>query len=150
MNHKDGQDSDLNKLRHSTAHLLAAAVLQLYPEAKPTIGPPIEDGFYYDFDNLKITEEDLPKIEEKMRQLVKTWGKFELKDTGPVQNEYKQELIDELKKNNQKITFYQSGNFIDLCAGPHVDDAGKIKFFKLLKLAGAYWRGDEKNKMLTR
>ncbi|MDO8515402.1 MAG: threonine--tRNA ligase [bacterium] len=139
--------NDLDKLRHSTAHLLAAAVLELYPEAKPTIGPPIENGFYYDFDDLKISEEDLPKIEAKMQELVKTWDKFELVDSGVAQNDYKQELLDNL---TEKPTYYKSGNFIDLCAGPHVDDAKKIKFFKLLKLAGAYWHGDEKNKMLTR
>ncbi|MEK7566006.1 MAG: threonine--tRNA ligase [Patescibacteria group bacterium] len=143
--------NDLDKLRHSTAHLLAAAVLELYPQAKPTIGPPIENGFYYDFDDLKISEDDLPKIEAKMHELVKTWDKFELvSHSGHVQNPYKQELIDELEKSNQKITYYKSGNFVDLCAGPHVDDAKKIKFFKSLKLAGAYWRGSEKNKMLTR
>lgn len=138
--------NDLDKLRHSTAHLLAAAVLELYPEAKPTIGPPIENGFYYDFDDLKISEEDLPKIEAKMQELVKNWDKFELVEGKPA-NKYKQELLEAL---TEKPTYYKSGNFVDLCAGPHVDDAKKIRFFKLLKLAGAYWHGDEKNKMLTR
>ena len=139
--------NDLDKLRHSTAHLLAAAVLELYPQAKPTIGPPIENGFYYDFDDLKISDADLPKIEAKMQELVKSWDKFELVDSGVAQNDYKQELLDAL---TEKPTYYKSGNFVDLCAGPHVDDAKKIRFFKLLKLAGAYWHGDEKNKMLTR
>ncbi len=145
--------NDLDRLRHSTAHLLAAAVLELYPNALPTIGPPIENGFYYDFDNLKISEEDFPKIEEKMRSLVKNWEEFTLlRHSGRVRNPYKQELIDELKNKNEKITFYKSGNFVDLCVGPHIDGnaSQKIKFFKLLKLAGAYWQGSEKNKMLTR
>lgn len=145
---------DLSKLRHSAAHLLAAAVKELYPEALPTIGPSIDDGFYYDFDNLKISQDDLPKIEEKMHEVVKTWDKFEKKDSGPSQNNnvYKQELIEELGKNKEKITYYQSGNFIDLCAGPHIEGKASemLKHFKLLKVAGAYWRGSEKNKMLTR
>ena len=146
--------NDLKNLRHSTAHLLAAAVLELYPKAKPTIGPPIDTGFYYDFDDLKISEQDLEKIEQKMHELVKDWGKFEISDSGPGQNDnkYKQELVDELKKNKKKITYYKSGGFVDLCAGPHIEGEAKhlLRHFKLLKLAGAYWRGSEKNKMLTR
>ncbi len=136
---------------------MAAAVLKLWPEALPTIGPAIENGFYYDFDNLKITEEDLPKIEKEMRSIVRHWDKFEHQEVSKEEakkhfknNPYKLELIDELAKNKQKISFYKSGDFVDLCAGGHVDDAQKLEHFKLLSLAGAYWRGNEKNKMLTR
>ena len=138
--------NELEILRHSTAHLLAAAVLELYPDAKPTIGPPVENGFYYDFDDIKISEEDLPIIESKMTEILKTWDKFELVSGKPA-NKYKQELANEL---TEPATYYKSGNFVDLCAGPHVDDVKKLGHFNLLKLAGAYWRGNEKNKMLTR
>lgn len=139
---------------------MAAAVTSLWPNAKPTLGPPIENGFYYDFDfaDTKISEEDLVKIEEKMHQLVKDWKEFRrfhesihaikerFKD-----NQYKLELIREFEKDNQDITVYQSGNFIDLCRGGHIDNPAKeIKYFKLLSVAGAYWRGSEKNTMLTR
>ena len=132
----------------------------MWPNAKPTLGPPIENGFYYDFDfaDTKISEEDLVKIEEKMHQLVKDWKEFRrfhesihaikerFKD-----NQYKLELIREFEKDNQDITVYQSGNFIDLCRGGHIDNPAKeIKYFKLLSVAGAYWRGSEKNTMLTR
>ncbi|OGM15404.1 threonine--tRNA ligase [Candidatus Woesebacteria bacterium RIFCSPLOWO2_01_FULL_43_11] len=152
--------NNLDNLRHSTSHLLAAAVTSLWPNAKPTLGPPIENGFYYDFDfaDTKISEEDLVKIEEKMHQLVKDWKEFRrfhesihaikerFKD-----NQYKLELIREFEKDNQDITVYQSGNFIDLCRGGHIDNPAKeIKYFKLLSVAGAYWRGSEKNTMLTR
>jgi threonyl-tRNA synthetase len=151
-------NKNLDNLRHSTSHLLAAAVLELYPDAKPTLGPPIENGFYYDFDfgESKISEEDLAKIEDKMRQLAKDWDKFEKIEVNSetakkdfADNPYKLELIDELA--DQQITYYKSGNFIDLCRGGHVDLAkDKLKYFKLLSVAGAYWRGSEKNKMLTR
>ena len=148
--------TDIETLRHSTAHLLAAAVLDLWPKAKPTIGPPVDTGFYYDFDDLKISNEDLPKIEEKMRELLKTWDGFvQLQETTSLEgifknNPYKLELIDELTANHSLLTAYKSGNFVDLCTGPHVDDVKKLGHFKLLKVAGAYWRGSEKNKMLTR
>lgn len=157
---KKGNKIKLEKLRHSAAHLLAAAVTQLWPEAKPTIGPAIENGFYYDFDfgEVKISEDDLPKIEKKMRKIVKDWKNFKRQEFSKKQaldfykdNEYKKELIKELEKENQKITFYKSGDFVDLCKGGHVQLPNKtIKYFKLLSLAGAYWRGDENNKMLTR
>jgi threonyl-tRNA synthetase len=149
--------SDLENLRHSTAHLLAAAVVKLWPKAKPTIGPVIENGFYYDFDNLTISEADFPKIEEEMKNLVKTWKSFEKIEVSAEEalkifkdNPYKIELIKELEEKGEKITLYESGKFLDLCRGGHVDDAKKIKYFKLLSVAGAYWRGSEKNKMLTR
>lgn len=156
----DSQHEHLNQLRHSTAHLLAAAVMELYPEAKRTIGPAIEHGFYYDFDfgETKITDVDLPKIEKVMQRIVKDWTGFRHKEVTKeealshnVGNEYKKELIEEFSEDGKHITIYTSGNFTDLCKGGHVEEPNKVlKFFKLTKLAGAYWRGDEKNKMLTR
>lgn len=152
--------NNLDNLRHTTSHLLAAAVLELYPHAKITLGPPIENGFYYDIDfgNDKISEEDLPKIENKMKQLVKNWTSVEGKEISIDEakkffkkNQYKLELIEEIAKKGEKITIYQSGNFIDLCRGGHIKNPSQeIKHFKLLSIAGAYWRGNEKNKMLTR
>ena len=150
----------LNNLRHSSAHLLAAAVLKLYPKVSPTIGPAIEDKFYYDFDfgDIKINEEDLPKIEAEMHQIIKTWKGFERHHVSKEEalnefsnNEYKVELINEISAKGEDISIYQSGEFRDLCRGGHVENpAEEIKFFKLLSIAGAYWRGDEKNKMLVR
>ncbi|MCX6704077.1 MAG: threonine--tRNA ligase [Candidatus Woesebacteria bacterium] len=149
--------ADLDNLRHSTAHLLAAAVVNLWPEAKPTIGPVIENGFYYDFDNLAVSESDFPKIEEEMKKIAKGWKSFEkinievneaektFKD-----NPYKLELIEDLSDKEEKITFYKSGDFTDLCRGGHIGDPKDIKYYKLLSVAGAYWKGSEKNKMLTR
>ncbi|GIW64905.1 MAG: threonine--tRNA ligase [Patescibacteria group bacterium] len=152
--------NNLDNLRHTTSHLLAAAVLELYPYARITLGPPIENGFYYDIDfgNDKISEEDLPKIEKKMRQLVKNWTSVEGKEISIDEakklfknNQYKLELIEEITKKGEKITIYKSGNFIDLCRGGHIKNPSQeIKHFKLLSIAGAYWRGNEKNKMLTR
>ncbi|HLD96413.1 MAG TPA: threonine--tRNA ligase [Patescibacteria group bacterium] len=151
---------NLETLRHSAAHLLAAAVKQLWPSAQPTIGPAIENGFYYDFDfgDVKISEEDLSKIEKKMREVLPSWKSFERIDVSPAEankefhdNPYKLELIEELVKNKEKISIYQSGDFRDLCRGGHTDKpATDLKNFKLLSLAGAYWRGDENNPMLTR
>jgi threonyl-tRNA synthetase len=152
------EQNNLDNLRHSASHLLAAAVLELYPGAKPTLGPPIEDGFYYDFDNLKISENDLPRIEEKMRDVVKSWKGFKKIEKSPDEakkqfagNQYKAELIDEHSGKGEKITLFKSGDFIDLCRGGHIENPSKqLKHFKLLSVAGAYWRGDEKNPMLTR
>lgn len=158
------QDEQLNKIRHSFSHLLAAAVKQLYPNVKFGIGPTIENGFYYDFDfgEEKITEEDLKEIEKKMKHLIKQNLEFtsqemdageaikQEKDNGQT---YKVDLIEELKQEGEdKMTYYQVGDFSDLCRGPHVDSTKKLnpKAFKLTSLAGAYWRGDENNKMLTR
>ena len=152
----------LEYIRHSIAHLLAAAVLDIYPKAKPTIGPPVENGFYYDFDFGGNPPEgkDLKKIEKRMKRLLNKWEKFEHKEVTPkeakkywAKNEYKLELIIDLEKEKQKITFYESGGFTDLCRGGHVKSPKKeinLEAFKLSKLAGAYWRGNEKNKMLTR
>ncbi len=150
----------LDHLRHSCAHLLAAAVLELYPSAKRTIGPAIENGFYYDFDfgSTVITDGDLPKIEQKMRELVKSWESFAREEVSAddakkayAGNEYKLELIEQFAGEGQSLTFYKSGTFSDLCRGGHSEHPkDEMKNFKLLSLAGAYWRGDEKNKMLTR
>lgn len=147
-------------LRHSCAHLLAAAVMELWPHAKRTIGPAIEDGFYYDFDfgDTKISEDDFPKIEEKMKVLVKDWKEFRRKEVTKEEalshnqgNEYKKELIEEFSADGQHLTIYTSGNYTDLCRGGHCPHPNNdLKHFKLLSVAGAYWRGSEKNKMLTR
>ena len=157
----DQSPKNIDNLRHSTAHLLAAAVMELWPKTKRAIGPSIKDGFYYDFDfgSSKISENDFPKIEKKMRKLLPTWKKFEKKLLSAkeakgeyLKNPYKHELIDEFSDNGKKkISFYKSGNYADLCRGGHVDNPAKdLKHFKLLSVAGAYWRGNEKNKMLTR
>ncbi len=151
-------EKDLSKLRHSASHLLAAAILKLYPKAKPTLGPPIDEGFYYDFDNLSISDNDLPRIDEKMREIVKSWSKFEkieLESDDALKqfadNVYKKELIEEHKGKGEKITLYKSGDFTDLCKGGHIENPSEVlRYFKLLSVAGAYWRGSEKNKMLTR
>ncbi|MFZ5391517.1 MAG: hypothetical protein ACOZAJ_04580, partial [Patescibacteria group bacterium] len=160
MNNEHQPLDALSAQRHSLAHLLAAAVLELYPDAKPTLGPSIETGFYYDFAfSTPINEADLVKIENKMRELLPTWQTFEREAKSPAEakktfadNPYKLELIEEISKNNEPITFYRSGNFVDLCRGGHVNNMADIKTdsFKLDRLAGAYWRGDEKNIMLTR
>ncbi len=149
----------LEELRHSCAHLLAAAVLKIFPDAKRAIGPPIEDGFYYDFEFAKpISDSDLEKIEKEMYRIIQTWKNFEKKEVTKQEakklfknNPYKLELIEEFSEKNQKLTVYKSGDYIDLCRGGHIENPSKeIKHFKLLKLAGSYWRGNEKNKMLTR
>ncbi len=157
MEHKQ---EHLDHLRHSAAHLLAAAVLELWPKAKRTIGPAIENGFYYDFDfeGVKVSEDDFPKIEEKMRELVKTWKQFERTEVSKEEalrlfadNEYKKELIEEFTSDGQALTLYKSGDYVDLCRGGHSPHPNNdLKHFRLLSVAGAYWRGDEKNKMLTR
>lgn len=154
------KELELQNLRHSFAHLLAAAVLDLYPDTKNAIGPAIDNGFYYDFDfENPISEDDLPKIENKMREILKTWGNFEKIEVSADEvkkqlknNPYKLELIDELEEKGEKITLYRSGEYTDLCRGGHVKSAKEINpdAFKLTHIAGAYWRGSEKNKMLTR
>ncbi|MEK7497813.1 MAG: threonine--tRNA ligase [Patescibacteria group bacterium] len=150
----------LENLRHSCAHLLAAAVMELWPKAKRTIGPAIEDGFYFDFDfgDIKISEADFPKIEKKMHDIVSSWKSFKGKEVSEKEakeaykdNGYKIELIEEFSKDSKKLTFYKSGNYSDLCRGGHVEKPNEeLKYFRLLSVAGAYWRGNEKNKMLTR
>ncbi len=153
------ENQNLKNLRHSCAHLLAAAVMNLWPDAKRTIGPAIDNGFYFDFEfSHPISEADFPKIEQKMHEIAKQWDKFvrhelpaeEAKNEYP-DNPYKHELIDEIAKKGEKISFYKSGDYWDLCEGGHVDNPKEqLKYFKLLSIAGAYWRGNEKNKMLTR
>ena len=155
----DRDDDGLEVIRHSTAHLLAQAVKSLYPEAQVTIGPVIDDGFYYDFAYKDgFTESDLDKIQKKMQELVKQNDVVErsvktrddavqfFKDMG---EEYKAEIIASIPAD-QDLSLYRQGNFIDLCRGPHVPSTGKLKAFKLMKMAGAYWRGDSNNEMLTR
>jgi len=155
------EDEKLETLRHSTSHLMAAAVCSLYPNAKLGIGPATSEGFYYDFDlSEKISDEDLEKIEKAMTDLAKKRLKFErkefsieeaknwaLKENQP----YKLELIEDLEKQGEeKVSFYKTGDFFDLCTGPHISDTSQIKYFKLTSVAGAYWKGSEKNPMLTR
>lgn len=150
----------LQNLRHSLAHLLAAAVLEIWPDTKRAIGPAVDNGFYYDFEfSSPVTESDLPKVEKKMKQLLKTWDKFEREEVTPKQakedyrgNPYKIELIEEFSGDGQTLTYYKSGEFSDLCRGGHFEGLNKIdpRSFRLDRLAGAYWRGNEKNKMLTR
>jgi len=154
--------NNLETLRHSAAHVLAAAVLEMFPEAKFGIGPAIENGFYYDFDLPRtLIPEDLPLLEERMKAIIKADHKFkEAKisaDTAKTDFEklgqtYKLELIDELAKAGEQICIYRAGQFVDLCAGPHIESTGKIKVdaFKLTKISGAYWKGDEKNPQLQR
>jgi threonyl-tRNA synthetase len=151
--------SPLETLRHSTAHVMADAVKRLFPEAKVTIGPSIETGFYYDFDMPRpFTEEDLGRIEAEMQKIVDADYKFERVEVsreeaeqifGNMGETYKLEILARIEPG-KKITLYRSGDFVDLCRGPHVESTGKIKAFKLLSVAGAYWRGDERNPMLQR
>lgn len=151
--------TDLETLRHSTAHLMAQAVCELFPGTKLAIGPPIEDGFYYDVDPPQpITGEDLPRIEERMREIAQRDLPIErielprieaLKLVRELGQDYKVEIIEEIPEE-ETISFYRQGDFIDLCRGPHVERTSQIKHFKLLSIAGAYWRGDARNKMLTR
>jgi threonyl-tRNA synthetase len=149
---------DLEKLRHSASHIMADAVKELYPGVKLGIGPAIEDGFYYDFDREEpFVPEDLAKIEKKMRQIASKDEKFTremmkkkeaLKLFEKMGEKYKAELIKELEV--EEVSVYKHGNFVDLCKGPHVESTGQIKNFKLLSIAGAYWRGNENNPMLQR
>ena len=145
--------------RHTTSHIMAQAIKRLFPEVKLAIGPSIEDGFYYDIDSDEpLTAEDLPKIEAEMKKIVKenlaitrfTKPRAEAIEFFKEKNEpYKVELIEDLPEDSE-ISFYQQGEFVDLCAGPHLMTTKPVKAFKLTSLAGAYWRGSEKNKMLTR
>lgn len=149
----------LELVRHSTAHLMAQAVKELYPEAQVTIGPAIENGFYYDFSYTRpFTPDDLKAIEERMNELVKKDIKIErseMKREEAVEffrgmgEHYKAELVEAIPEG-EVISLYRQGDFIDLCRGPHVPSTGKLKAFKLMKVAGAYWRGDSNNEMLQR
>src|SRR5215467_11333644 len=156
--HESSEDP-LHVLRHSTAHLLAAAVTELYPDAKYGIGPPVEDGFYYDFAFSKpLAESDLPAIESRMRRIAQEGRPFvqetltraqaneEFRNRG---QDYKLELIAD-KVEGDDVSTYHTGEFLDLCRGPHVASTRDLKAFKLMRVAGAYWRGDEKKPQLTR
>lgn len=149
----------LNMLNHSCAHLLAHAVKHLYPEAKFWVGPVIEDGFYYDIDlgDKSLSEEDFPKIEKEMKKISKDnklINRIELSKEEALDmfkdDPYKIDLISRMDENDTVISAYKQGDFIDLCRGPHVESTKLIKHFKLLKVSGAYWKGDSKNKMLQR
>lgn len=156
MSHSDQQLSDL---RHSAAHLLAAAVMELWPDTKRTIGPAIDDGFYFDFlFSSPISDSDLPKIEERMRSIVKSWDGFTRHELSVEDarkeypnNPFKLELIEEFSAKGETLSFYKSGGYWDLCRGGHCDHPKDVlTHFRLTKIAGAYWRGDSKQPMLTR
>ena len=152
-------DDSLSSLRHTASHIMAQAVKKLRPEAKLAIGPSIENGFYYDFDvDEPFTQEFLTAVEKEMKHIVKQnlkLERFELPREEAIRfmeekgEPYKVELIRDLPED-AAISFYKQGDFVDLCAGPHVVSTGKVKAFKLMSVAGAYWRGSEKNKMLQR
>ncbi|MFN9807392.1 MAG: TGS domain-containing protein, partial [Betaproteobacteria bacterium] len=154
---KDADGVDV--LRHSTAHLLAYAVKELFPDAQVTIGPVIDNGFYYDFSYKRpFTPEDLAAIEKKMAELAKkdevvtreVWQRDDaVRFFESIGEKYKAEIIASIPAD-QNISLYREGGFIDLCRGPHVPSTGKLKVFKLMKVAGAYWRGDSRNEMLQR
>jgi threonyl-tRNA synthetase len=151
----------IEHIRHTLAHLLAAAVLDIYPNAKPSIGPAIDNGFYYDFEfSETVATENLKEIEKKMRKILPSWKEMTGKEVTAEQartifkdNPYKLELIDEITNKGEKITLYSAGDFTDLCRGGHSENPSKDidqDSFKLSRIAGAYWRGNENNKMLTR
>ena len=153
------ENKELNTLNHSCAHLLAHAVKHLYPEAKFWVGPVIEDGFYYDIDlgDTVIKEEDLAKIEKEMKKISKDnklIKRIELSKKEALEmfkdDKYKLDLINRMDENDTVISAYQQGDFIDLCRGPHMNSTKDMKYFKLTKFSGAYWKGDAKNKMLQR
>lgn len=149
-------DKSMDILNHSTSHIMAAAVKKLFPGAKFAIGPSISNGFYYDFEIEKpVTPQDLPGIEKEMIKIINAGYKFEKNELSKKEakklfkdNPYKLELIDDI--DSDVVSIYSSGDFTDLCAGPHIPSTGKVRAFKLLSIAGAYWRGSEKNKMLAR
>jgi threonyl-tRNA synthetase len=147
--------SEIETLRHSASHMLAAAVKKMFPKAKLGIGPAIEDGYYYDFDITPFTPEDLKNIEREMNNIIRSKLEFKKKTISKQEAKklfkdepYKLELIEELP--GKTVSIYTSGEFIDLCKGPHVDNSKELKAFKLTKISGAYWKGDSKNKQLQR
>jgi len=154
----NSKNFDLQTLRHSASHIMASAVVELFPGTKLGIGPAIEEGFYYDFDiPTKISEDDLPKIEQKMREIIEKDYKFLRQEISKEEaiklfkektEPYKLELLQEISED--KVSIYVHNNFVDLCRGPHIESTGQLKYFKLLSVSGAYWRGDEKNPQLTR
>ncbi|MFH0845086.1 MAG: threonine--tRNA ligase [Pseudomonadota bacterium] len=151
-------EEGLEILRHSTSHVMAMAVKELFPGVKVTIGPAIENGFYYDFDYERpFREDDLPVIEEKMKEIIKADLRFIRQEISKkdaieffkkAEEDYKVELIEDL--DTEKVSLYNQGSFTDLCRGPHIPSTGMIKAFRLIRVAGAYWRGDEKRTMLSR
>jgi len=160
------KNEDLLKLRHTAEHVLTQALVKLYPEIKLAMGPATSDGFYADFElpaDQKVTEDDFVKIEAEMQKIIKGDAKLTrlemsadearslIKKTPYLDNTYKIDWLEEIKNRGEVVSFYKTGeDFIDLCAGPHLASTGQIKAFKLLNVAGAYWHGDSKNKMLTR
>lgn len=154
------ENEKLSDLRHTLAHLLGAAIMELYPDTKLTLGPSIDNGFYYDAKfSSSISSDDLPKIEKKMKEIMKSWTSVTHQEVSKDEaleyykdNEFKIELINEIADRGEKITLYTMGDFTDLCRGGHVGNISKVDAdsFKLDRVAGAYWRGDEKNPMLTR
>ncbi|MDD5652016.1 MAG: threonine--tRNA ligase, partial [Candidatus Moranbacteria bacterium] len=155
--------NDKETLRHSTAHILATAVLEMFPEAKFGIGPATEDGFYYDFELPRtLIPEDLEILEEKMRKIIKENHPFEKEEADidkvkknfkDLQQNYKIELINDLKtEGEKKVSVYKTNGFIDLCRGPHIKSTGKInpQAFKLTRISGAYWKSDENREQLQR
>jgi threonyl-tRNA synthetase len=161
---KEGDGDALKLLRHDIAHVLAESVLELYPGTKVSIGPPIADGFYYDFEfppGVTINEDDFAKIEARMREHIKADEPFERSEVTTAEaidrylredQPYKVELIEDLVRDQgvQTVSLYKNGDFLDLCRGPHAPSTGRVKAFKLTAVAGAYWRGDAKRQMLTR
>jgi threonyl-tRNA synthetase len=168
--HADGKakvlylDDDTSEVRlfyrHSFSHILAQAVRRLYPGTKLAIGPAIDNGFYYDFDVEKpFTQEDLKGISDEMKKIVKEGHSFIRKEVSPdeahdliasMNEPYKLEMLEDIKGRGERISFYEDGDFLDLCAGPHIPSTKSVRNFKLLEVAGAYWKGNEKNKMLQR
>jgi len=153
----DQSEEYLKVLRHSAAHVFAQALQRLYPEAKLAIGPSTDEGFYYDIDNVDLDKEDLVEIEEEMRDIIDEDLEIERKALSREEaehlyqeNKYKTDILNEEASEGDEISFYKQGEFKDLCKGPHVDSTGEVEAFKLLEIAGAYWRGDEDNEMLTR
>ena len=153
------EDKELNVMNHSCAHLLAHAIKHLYPHALFWVGPVIDDGFYYDIDlgGDVIREEDLPRIEKEMKKISKDnklIKRMEISKQEALEmfkdDPYKIDLISRMDEKEQVISAYKQEDFIDLCRGPHVNSTKELKYFKLLKVSGAYWKGDSKNKMLQR
>ena len=150
------EDKKLEIMRHSAAHVMAEAVQSIFPDAKFGIGPAIESGFYYDFDLPRsLTPDDLPLIEAKMNEIITSDMPFVREEVTKEEarrlfaaQPYKLELIDEIP--DETVSLYRQGSFVDLCRGPHVNSTGEIKAFKLVSIAGAYWRGDEHRPMLQR
>jgi threonyl-tRNA synthetase len=161
VSHNGAAHNELDVMRHSAAHVLAKAVQQLYPGSKLGIGPVIENGFYYDIDTpVRLSDEDLPRIEEQMRQIIAAAQSFRREEWSKQQalehyssrddNPYKREIIEALGADEEVSVYWTGDDWVDLCRGPHVDQASQLGPFKLLSVSGAYWRGDEKNPMLQR